>query len=218
MEKTHGDFVSYFKNGQKNETGAYVFGVKTGEWIYRHKSGYPRSAGSYDEQGEQTGPWKSWFENGRVDSEGEFVNDEKHGTWTYYHRNSQVSSFEKYEHGELKNVQSWDEQGKVVDADYEVERMPEFPGGVKALYQHLSQQIAYPPKARQEGIEGKVYVEFTIDTDGSIEDATVVKGSHPLLNAAAVKAVSKLPKWKPGIQHNRIVKVKYTLPVNFQLK
>lgn len=94
---------------------------------------------------------------------------------------------------------------------------PEFPGGLAAMNEFLSKNLAYPKKAMEEGIEGKVYIQFTVETDGSITNITVLKSDHQLLNQAAVDVISKMPKWNPATNEGNTVKVAHTLPINFVL-
>ncbi len=98
-----------------------------------------------------------------------------------------------------------------------VEEMPEFPGGEPALRQHIAVAITYPAKARDNGIEGRVYISFVVDETGSVTDAKVARGVDNSLDEEALRVVRELPKWKPGRQRGEEVKVAYTIPVNFVL-
>ena len=100
-----------------------------------------------------------------------------------------------------------------------VEQMPEFPGGESALMKYLSTHIHYPAVARENGIQGTVVVQFVVNTDGSIQDVKTVgakKGGG--LEEEAVRVVTGMPKWKPGRQNGRSVRVQYSLPVRFVLQ
>lgn len=99
-----------------------------------------------------------------------------------------------------------------------VEQMPEFPGGDKALLQHLSKQLVYPSEAIKKGIEGRVVVSFIVRKDGSIDQPEVVRSIHPSIDAEALRVVGNLPRWEPGRQRNRKVNVRYTVPVQFRLQ
>lgn len=99
-----------------------------------------------------------------------------------------------------------------------VEDMPEFPGGDAAMHNYLKQNIQYPPEARENGIQGRVYVSFVIDTDGSIVDVRVVRSISPSLDAEAIRIVKSMPRWKPGRQRGKAVQVSYTVPINFMLE
>ncbi|MBO7114443.1 MAG: TonB family protein [Bacteroidaceae bacterium] len=98
-----------------------------------------------------------------------------------------------------------------------VDQAPEFPNGTMGLLQYLRANIKYPRECRENNIQGRVLVSFTIGKDGSISDAEVVKGVDPLLDAEALRVISKLPDWTPGVQNGEVVKVRYTVPINFRL-
>lgn len=99
-----------------------------------------------------------------------------------------------------------------------VEKMPEFPGGDAALMKYLADHIKYPTVAQENGIQGRVIVQFVVNKDGSIVDAKVARGVDPYLDKEALRVVSGMPKWKPGMQRNKPVRVKYTVPVMFRLQ
>ena len=95
-----------------------------------------------------------------------------------------------------------------------VEKMPEYPGGVLAMQLYLQTNIKYPQAAN--GAEGRILVQFIIDTDGSVTDAMVVKSVNPHLDAEALRVINAMPKWKPGTQKGKAVRVKFTIPINFK--
>lgn len=96
-----------------------------------------------------------------------------------------------------------------------VEDMPTFPGG--NVQKWISKNVKYPPLAAENGIQGKVYIQFVIEKDGSITDVKVVRGVDSSLDKEAVRVIQAMPKWKPGKQRGKPVRVSYTLPINFQL-
>lgn len=99
-----------------------------------------------------------------------------------------------------------------------VEEMPEFPGGELALRKFIANAIKYPVIAQENGIQGKVYVTFVVDKDGGISDARIARGVDTSLDKEALRVVSTLPKWKPGKQRGKPVRVSYTVPINFVLQ
>ena len=100
-----------------------------------------------------------------------------------------------------------------------VETMPEFPGGQQALFKYLSENVKYPVIAQENGIQGRVICQFVVNKDGSIVDVEVVRsGGDPSLDKEAVRVIKSMPKWKPGKQRGKAVRVKYTVPVNFKLQ
>ena len=99
-----------------------------------------------------------------------------------------------------------------------VEQMPEFPGGMEALINFLSTNIKYPNDAIKQNVGGRVMVMFVVETDGSISNVRVAKRVFPSLDAEAIRVVKTMPKWKPGKEKGRLVRVNYTLPVVFSIK
>ena len=100
-----------------------------------------------------------------------------------------------------------------------VESMPEFPGGQQALFKYLSENVKCPVIAQENGIQGRVICQFVVNKDGSIVDVEVVRsGGDASLDKEAVRVIKSMPKWKPGKQRGKAVRVKYTVPVNFKLQ
>ena len=108
-----------------------------------------------------------------------------------------------------------EEENKVFDV---VEQMPSFPGGMGALMSWLSQNIKYPVIAAENGVQGRVIVQFVVEKDGSVTDVHVAKSVDPSLDKEAARVVKAMPKWNPGKQNGSAVRVKYTVPVTFKLQ
>ena len=98
-----------------------------------------------------------------------------------------------------------------------VEVMPQFPGGQIAMLKYIMENIKYPEQAMKEGIQGRVTVRFIVEKDGSISDVRPVLSVHPLLNKEAVRVVESMPKWSPGKQNGKPVRVRFNVPVMFKL-
>ena len=99
-----------------------------------------------------------------------------------------------------------------------VEEMPSFPGGMGECMKFLSKNINYPSISQENGVQGRVIVQFVVNRDGSIVDPVVVRGVDPYLDKEALRVISTMPKWKPGKQRGKAVRVKYTVPVMFRLQ
>lgn len=99
-----------------------------------------------------------------------------------------------------------------------VEKMPAFPGGMDALFKYLSNNIKYPEGAKAKGIQGRVTLQFVVNQDGSISDVKTLRGVEPSLDAEAIRVARSMPAWKPGMQRGQNVRVKYTMPVVFNLQ
>ena len=98
-----------------------------------------------------------------------------------------------------------------------VEENPEFPGGMKECMKFLSNNIKYPQISQVNGVQGRVIVQFVVNADGTIVDPVVVRGVDPYLDKEALRVIKLMPKWKPGKQRGKAVRVRYTQPVLFRL-
>ena len=99
-----------------------------------------------------------------------------------------------------------------------VEMPPSFPGGQAALLAWIASHVNYPQKAMESRIEGRVIVGFVIECDGSVSQAKIIRSVDPLLDDEAIRVVMGMPKWTPGRQNGKNVRVKYNVPVNFRLQ
>ena len=98
-----------------------------------------------------------------------------------------------------------------------VEQMPEYPGGMQAMIEFLQTNMKYPEDAAKQKVEGRVMVQFVVETDGSVTDVHVAKQVFPSLDAEAIRVVQAMPKWTPGKDKGRVVRVKYNLPIVFRM-
>lgn len=99
-----------------------------------------------------------------------------------------------------------------------VEEMPMFGSGTADLMKYLSSNIKYPTISAEQGVQGKVVVQFVVGTNGEVLNPVVVKSVDPYLDKEAIRVISTMPKWKPGKQRGKAVRVKYTVPVVFRLQ
>lgn len=117
-------------------------------------------------------------------------------------------------------------EGEVDDEEIEgdvsiiqvVEVEPEFPGGMDSLYAWIARNTKYPRLARENNIEGTVYVQFVIEKDGSISNVTLLRDIGYGCGKEALRVVNSMPKWKPGRQRGKPVRARYNLPIKFNLK
>ena len=112
--------------------------------------------------------------------------------------------------------------GMAVDAREEafdvVEQMPEFPGGPQALMEYLMKNVSYPKSAFDANIQGRVLAQFVVDKEGTVRGAKIIKSVDPALDNEALRVINSMPKWTPGRQNGKLVNVKYTIPVTFNLQ
>lgn len=98
------------------------------------------------------------------------------------------------------------------------EQMPEFPGGMKELLKFLQDNLKYPENAIKNNVQGRVIVQFVVEKDGTLTEFKVARSVDPDLDAEALRVLQTMPKWKPGMQRGKIVRVKFTVPVSFKLQ
>ena len=108
-----------------------------------------------------------------------------------------------------------DSNSKVYGA---VDKMPQFPGGPSALIEYLSRAVRYPAAAEANGIQGRVMCSFVVEPNGSISNVKVIKGVDPSLDKEAIRVISSMPKWIPGMNNGTPVRVNYSAPVTFRLQ
>ncbi|MBQ9215114.1 MAG: energy transducer TonB [Bacteroidales bacterium] len=99
-----------------------------------------------------------------------------------------------------------------------VEEMPQFPGGETALRKYIAENVRYPEMAKENDIQGTVYVRFVVDEKGKVTNVELLRGVDPLLDKEALRVVNSLPNWKPGKQRGKAVKVSHSVPIKFALK
>ena len=109
------------------------------------------------------------------------------------------------------------EKPKVEETFISVEEMPQYPGGEVALQRDLASKVVYPEIAKDNGVHGKVYVRFVINSLGEVDKVQIARPVDPLLDAEAIRVVKLLQKWTPGKQQGTPVSVWYTVPINFTL-
>jgi len=125
-----------------------------------------------------------------------------------------------FDYGEFDEDAEMDFEDEEIEEDkifIHVKNMPKFPGGINALRSYIANNVKYPTVAKENGIQGTVYLRFEVTKTGSVGKVELQKGVDPLLDDEAIKVVKKLPRFTPGEQNGRKVNVWYSLPVTFRL-
>jgi TonB family protein len=186
--------------------------TKEGKWIFYHNNGKKRLEGNFVD-GKDEGKFLKWYLDGNLRSETNYKNNEYHGRMIWYFPNGAVQRNSMFVEGEETESNCFDEAGnRVTCPAFEV--LPVFPGGMAALNRFVSKTCRYPRKSK---VLGKVVVRFVINEDGSISGIEVMKSVSPELDKEAMRVVSLMPNWTPGLQAGEPVKVRYTMPINFTL-
>lgn len=119
------------------------------------------------------------------------------------------------EDGASTNASSQEYYDEVLEM---VEENPKFPGGEQALMTWLSQNLVYPRFAQENGLQGRVLIQFVVNKDGSVVEPSTFRSVHPILDAEAMRVTLNMPKWEPGKKDGKPVRVRFTMPINFKLQ
>lgn len=129
----------------------------------------------------------------------------------------EIEDTEADEETEVEEVEVEEEESDEVFAFAVIEDKPEFPGGDAKLMAYLGNNTKFPQIAKENGIQGRVFVQFVIDKKGKVTDVQIARGVDPYLDKEALRVVKGMPSWKPGKQRGKAVKVSYIVPINFKL-
>lgn len=144
-----------------------------------------------------------------------FWHANKGSVFDYYNKLRSNSEKKTSENSNRSTIVQNSDNSKVYDV---VEQMPSFPGGPSALIQYLSNSVRYPAVAEEEGVQGKVFCSFIVETDGSISNIKVIKSVYPSLDKEAIRVIKSMPRWIPGKLNGTVVRVRYSAPVTFRLQ
>lgn len=234
--KFNGNVISYYKSGNKAAEELYVKGSLNGvsTYYYANKQLKKRvdfenikgkhnetvlelndSLGNHflDESG--TGAFEKIDNDGEI-TDGYYLNGKKDKTWKIINVTHNETYFDIYEAGEYIKGKTVDASGKTTEYNT-LEAMPEFKGGLKAFGAFLSRNMRYPKEAQRNKIQGRVFLQFVIEKDGSLTDTKVVRGIGSGCDEEALRVINNSPEWNPGMQRGKKVRVSYVLPIYFKL-
>jgi TonB family protein len=238
--KKNGFYLRHYRNGNLKEKMNYEWNKEEGDDSIWYENGALNNVRHYH-QGIRTGKYSGWYVNGVLSDSGIYVNDSLEGSYYRYFETGNIKSVINYRkgqyegelktywpNGKLKRLDIYGadslESGNCYDSlgaeikyfSYAV--MPEFPGGDDALNSYLAKKIIYPKSALNNSIQGRVIVQFVVDTAGNVTDVSVSKGVSPSLNRVSLEVVSSMPRWIPGKLDGEPVKVSYRMPIKFTLR
>ena len=168
----------------------------------------------------KNGPYRLYYPNGVIiDNEGMYKNDVQDSKWFYYHPNGSLSGKEIYEDGLLVDAEYFNEDGsKLKDITAAVREKPSFPGGVIEMDKFVQRVIELPDEVIKNKIVGKMAVSFYVEPDGKLTNPKIELSLNRALDEAAFKVLDVMPKWISAKSHNRLIRVKYTMPIAITLK
>lgn len=162
------------------------------------------------------GARKEWYQNGQIRFDIKYDKGYPNGKFLTYWENGMLKREDIYENGTMLSGKCLDSTGKEVK-HFEFEVSPEFPNGLNALYQFLAKKLNYPINARENGIQGTVYVSFYVEKIGDISNIKIQSGVTKELDDEAIRVVKMMPYWKPGMIDGEIERVKLVLPLSFRV-
>lgn len=236
--KLEGTVISYNSNGTKNSIVNFKNNKLIGKSIYYHDNGKLKEIGIYetetdvkdiknnlkyrivniaDSSGHRfldslgNGFVSLTKENGDKES-GTYLNGYKNGVWKEFVAKENMEYQEVYEKGKFVKGEYKTESGEI--NTYTVkDQLPEFKGGMEGFGSFFSRTFNRPQESRENNEKGRVVLNFMVEADGSLSNIKVVKSVSPLLDAEAIRVLSKSPKWKPAIQRGKAVRLSYTMPI-----
>lgn len=237
--KFEGISTTFDKSGKRGSVLNFKSGRLSGEQYYYYPNGKLREVRTYlspdkdlkesyliNSFNDSTGKVLVTAGNGHYQNddhqtktfaEGDLKDGLKQGEWKISVKNDSIIVNETYNSGTLVKGTAKFANGEVFTYD-KPETLPQFPGGVNAFGKFLSRTLRYPIDAQRNGIQGRVILAFVVEKDGSLTDIRPVgKSPSPLLTEEATRVLNESPKWQPGIQYGRAVRVKYTVPIVFNL-
>ena len=228
-----GPAITWSDAGVKTEEGAYKAGKRDGIWRrYDWKTGMPTSAGLYRAD-KQEGEWTYFDPDGVKNYACTYRDGELEGNAFCYRPDGSVERTEVWRAGK-KISEDPPIEGIEPDTAKPVEIAPSFPCdpkhaegiatltakncGERSLMAYLSRNIQYPKSARDIELQGRAIISFVIGKDGSVENVEALRGLSRDIEAECIRVVSQMPKWEPGSQNGKPVRVKYTLPISLRLE
>jgi len=213
--KKEGLWLSYYPNKMMKDSAFYVHGRKTGTSLEWHKNGYLRDSSITNVDG--SGLQVTWFDNGVPSSVGKYSAGHKMtGKWLFYHKNGKLSSREDYREDLLINKHYFDEEGNAVSDTTNIDKIAVFPGGMEAWSKFMQKSIYFPlDYIISNAAKAIAVLSFTIDENGNVGDVFVVVPFDPAFDPIAEQAIKKSPRWMPGVENHRNVKVQFYQPVVF---
>ncbi len=239
-----GETTYFYPGGNTRGTGSYSQDQQVGQWQWWYANGKPKLVQHYPEAVKPyhpdpapkyrtesfwdstgtpvltngTGAYVGYYDNGRPEEKGQFQNGYRQGQWTGYHENGQLYYEEEWRAGELVSGKSYSEDGAQSYSYRQPAEMPTYLGGLPGLTRYLSRTMKYPAAARKARIQGEVIVGFTVDRQGTVTDAKVLKPLFPDCDEEALRVVRGMEKWQPGKFRGQPLLVSYALPMRFVMQ
>jgi TonB family protein len=222
-----------FKNGKPVYKGFYINGRREGKFIRYDSLARVTEITSFQADS-LNGPYSTYWSNGSKRSEGNYVHNQVVGTWIKYYKNGNVAIKETYNEGNIDVSKILDPKKKVeeynrlrlsdslfLDIDGlpttrdKVEKKATYAGGMDKLYSFLSQNVRYPPDAMEKEIQGTVFISFTVNENGIVENLQIDKSPYPSLGVEAIRVMNLTKNWVPAVFGGENVSTQINIPIKF---
>lgn len=229
--KLEGEAVYYFKTGPVSQKGQYLDDEKSGIWLNFDENGDTASVLNF--KNDRMDGEARYYKEGKLSKKGKYNKGTKIYVWTEYDKRGKELSVQDYGYtfvtkDELKKEPPMPPatNGHVTKSEFDVpplnivERMPSFPGGTTMMMTYIQENIRYPVMEKESGIQGTLYITFVIDQLGEVHDVRVLRGvaGGPGCDKEGLRVVKSMPRWSPGVQNGKPVKVQFNLPIKFHLR
>jgi len=233
--KRQGMFIEYYPNGRRRRIENYENNVQTGDVTSYYPNGKFYCSYNFDKDSKQylmtaasdstgamlaesgNGIWIEYDDNFKfVKSKGSILNGLKEGEWQGT-PNDSVTYVCTYSKGNSISGTSHTKSGKEYHFAKDI-ILPEYKGGMAKFYKYLGQNIHYPRVAKENNVQGKVFLTFFIEKDGRLTDINILRGIGSGCDEEALRVLKESPNWLPGYEYGMPVRVKYNVPISFSLQ
>lgn len=160
---------------------------------------------------------REWYPNGQLKVQQSIYGDWLNDTLFVFWENGKPKRVDIERNGKIIKGTCYDTTGMEIP-HYDYETMPEYPGGDSRLFMDIYNTIRMPEIVKTKGVNERVVARFSVGTDGNVGDITIVEGKYPEINDEVIRVLSRLKRWRPGLQDGEPVKVWYVVPVNFEVR
>lgn len=236
-DKLQGTCIKYYENGKRKSIQTYEEGKPSGEWYAYYESGILQKVENFFRPGNKdsientlityndtTGKaivtnGNGYFEGyeNRNFLKGQYNNGKKDGIWKGICPDGKTIFDQTFDKGRFVSGSTTNNKGKVYNYTRFGEIQPEFEGGMEKLYNLLVKKVTYNEDSKKNMHQGRLFVTFIINYDGSLTDIKILRSIDPFIDKEVMRALKKLPDWNPGIQNGIPVRVQFSMPVNFAL-
>jgi TonB family protein len=211
-----GTFKYWYENGECQLVCSYVDNKLDGEYLEYYDNGKSKNKKNY-KYGLLDGKEKSWSSEGFLAKVVDYKNGVKHGRFLTYYDNGRLIRKDIYRNNKLIKGNCYTREGKDTSYfDYFI--MPKFKGGLEGFKNFILDGIKYPEIARQNKEEGQVYLKFTIDKEGNVIKAKIIKADKEYFNEEVMRVLKLTPKWVPGKKDGKSINVSITIPISFKMR